>query len=62
MFGWMKIVLGHKKIYSNTDWVLTVEGGEEPFVFGSSHVWLNEITNKGTQEINARQDIRWTLE
>lgn len=54
--------MGTQKIYSNTDWVLTVEGGEEPFVFGASHVWLNEITNKGTQEINARQDIRWTLE
>ena len=54
--------VGTQKIYSNTDWVLTVEGGEEPFAFGSSHCWLNEITNKGTQEINARQDIHWTLE
>nr|DAI06538.1 MAG TPA: hypothetical protein [Herelleviridae sp.]DAT74245.1 MAG TPA: hypothetical protein [Herelleviridae sp.] len=52
---------GLNYVFSNTDWVLSI-GGNDPFVFGSSHVWLNEISNKGEQEITARSDIQWTLE
>jgi len=51
-----------QKVYSNTDWILTIGEVEDPFVFGASHVWLNEITNTGTQEITARPEIYWTLE
>lgn len=45
-------------IYSNTDWVLSV--GDELFKFGSGYVWLDEMNNKGEQEIEAKTP--WRLE
>lgn len=53
---------GVQNVYSNTDWILTIGEVEEPFTFGDSYVWLSELTNKGTQKINARPDVHWTLE
>lgn len=46
-------------VFSNTDWVLALEG-EELFSFGSSYLWLDELTNQAEQEINSK--VKWRLE